>query len=252
MLHLRSHRRCPGIANHSLLLRRRPSLDSTSAAVVADPIPSAVRHLVVVNMVNSGRIHIRYRTVIFHSAVVPISAVVAAARISITVIDAAIVSDVRTPIATVPMVGATIVTPPGRRPERAHIRGHDPSAGNPVITGACIAPVAGRPNVIVAGSGRLIVFRQRRRRLRRFDGLIVGGILCVLGGVLGCWRRRLRLRRDGLIGRGEVAVGGITTGIIYVRWLCGFGLGLSAAHQRYQQQYRNKRETAHGHLQLYG
>jgi hypothetical protein len=162
MLNLRAYRGCPGIANHSLLLRRRPRLNAAASTVVTHSIGSLVRNIVVINVVNHRYIHIRYRAIVLHPAVIPISAIVSAARISIAVIDTAVIADVRTPVAAMPMVGAAIVTPPGRRPQRAHIRSYDPRTGNPVIARTRVAPVSRSPKVIVAGSRRLAVIGQRR------------------------------------------------------------------------------------------
>jgi hypothetical protein len=133
MLNLRAYRRCPGIANHSLLLRRGPRLNAAASAVVTHSIASLVRHIVAINVVNHRGIHIRYRAVVFHPAVIPISAIVSTAGISIAVIDAAVIADVRTPVPAMPIIGVAIVTPPRRRPQRAHIRSYDPRTGNPVI-----------------------------------------------------------------------------------------------------------------------
>ncbi len=180
MLHLSGNRGCPPIANHCCFLRRGTSFNSASSTVVAHPAAPALRNAVVVNILNSRRVYIRHRAVVIHPAVVPVSSVVATAGISETVIDAAVVADMRTPVARVPVIVAVVEAPPGRCPERTHIRRQNPSSGNPVITGVRITPVAGRPNVVVAGSGRLAVIRKRRRWFGSFYRLIVGSILIVV------------------------------------------------------------------------
>jgi hypothetical protein len=180
MLNLRGHWRRPRIVQHSQFLLRGPRVHSSTPAVVADAIAAIVGHSVVINIVSNRRIHIRDRAVVIHGAVIPISAVVAAARISKAVIDAAVVTNMRTPVAGMPQIGAIIVTPPRRRPERVYPRRQHPRTGNPVVAGVCIIPVAGRPNVIVAGSGRLAVVGKRRRRFRGLDRLLIGGILSII------------------------------------------------------------------------
>ena len=72
--------------------------------------------MIVVNIVNDVDVNIRYRAVVFNPAVIPIRAIISTARVSIAIIDAAVIADVRTPVAAMPMIGAAIVTPPGRRP----------------------------------------------------------------------------------------------------------------------------------------
>lgn len=100
MLNLSSDRRYPGITHHRQLLARGPSLDPTAPAVVTDAIASVIiRDIVVVEIANPGGIHISDRAVIVNRTVIPISAVVASAGISIAVIDAAVVADMRSPIA---------------------------------------------------------------------------------------------------------------------------------------------------------
>jgi hypothetical protein len=197
VLDLSAHWRSTRVAHHSQLLSRGPRLDSATPAVVTDAIAAVFPHLIVVNVVD-GRGHVGHRAVVVQSAVIPISAVIATARISIAVVDAAVVTNVRTPVARVPMVVAVIVAPPGRRPKRTYVRSHNPRAGYPVITGAGIAPVAWRPNVIVAGSGRLAVLGKRGRRFGGLDRLLVGGILIVILGIV-----RITCRgRVALTGRG--------------------------------------------------
>jgi hypothetical protein len=173
-LNLSAHGRDPRIMHHGQLLWRGPRLNSAAPAVVADPIAAVVWHLVVVDIVNDVDVNVRYRPVVAKPALIPIGAIIPAAGISIAVIDAAIVADVRTPITRVPMVVPVVETPPGRRPECIYVRGHHPRSRNPIITGVRIAPVTGRPNVIVARSGRLTVLGEGRRRLGGLDGLFVG------------------------------------------------------------------------------
>jgi hypothetical protein len=97
----------------------------------------------------------------------PIAALVANANIAKAIIDAAIVADVRTPIATVKSVAVMIEAPITGRPESSLVRSLNPAAGHPVIAARAPRPITWRPEIVVARSRWLIVFRQRRRRLRR-------------------------------------------------------------------------------------
>jgi hypothetical protein len=164
---------------HGQLLRRGPRLHSASTSVIANPIAAAVRHRVIVDIVHNGNIYVGHRAVVTQRAVIPIRAVIATAGITVAVVDAAIKANMRTPVARVPLVDVIVVAPPGRRPKRAYIRGHNPGAWNPVIAGTGIAPVAWRPNIIVAGSGRLAVIGKGRRRFGRLHGLRVGSLIVV-------------------------------------------------------------------------
>lgn len=94
-----AHRRCPRVAHHGQFLARRPRVDAAAATVIANAIASVVRNIVVVNIVNHRNVHIGYGAVVVDSAVIPVGAIVTAARVSIAVIDATVVADMRTPVA---------------------------------------------------------------------------------------------------------------------------------------------------------
>ena len=90
-------------------------------------------------------------------AAAPVSAVEADAEVAEAVVDAAVVADDRAPIAGVPVVAAVVVAPVAGGPEGSGIGSSDPGAVDPLIAFACPGPVAGGPNVAIAGGGRLIV-----------------------------------------------------------------------------------------------
>jgi hypothetical protein len=192
VLNLRSNRRQARIALNGQFLRCRLSFHSATAAVIADPIPAVLRDRIVIDIVNPGRVHIRHGSVVVQVSVIPIGAVVSAARVAIAVLDASVVADVRCPVSPMPAIVAIFKSPPGGRPKRSHIRRQHPGAWNPVIAGACVIPVTWRPNIIVARAGRLLIIGQWRRRLRGYDGWIGsvligivfrGRIVCLAGFV---------------------------------------------------------------------
>jgi hypothetical protein len=98
-------------------------------------------------------------------AAAPVAALVAKADVTKAVIDTAIVADVLTPVARIKAVGVVPVAPIAGGPQRALVRSLHPRAGHPVIAVWTPSPVSGRPEIAVVGSGRLVVVRQRRRRL---------------------------------------------------------------------------------------
>src|ERR1019366_3363338 len=100
--------------------------------------------------------------------VVPASALITFAEVSITVINSAIETDLRSPVALVEEKSPTFPSPPSWGPEQADCRGHDPCTGHPVIIAVVVVviPVTGRPQVAVAGTKRLLVHGQRRRSKR--------------------------------------------------------------------------------------
>ena len=237
----------------SQFLRRRPRVDSTTPTVITGAAAVIVRHRIFVDIVNDRSVYIRDRGVVVNTVVVPVRALIAATRISEAVVNAAIVADVRTPIARVPMVIAIIETPIRRRPQRAHVRGQHPRTRNPVITGTCVAPVTRRPHIVVTGSRRLAVIGKRRRRVWRLYRLIAGGILIVIrrGGWLVAWS-------GGLVGRRKVGVGGIAGRGVRRRsgsLILSLILRLIAGGEAREQQHGNQREVSHarnhGHVECH-
>jgi len=95
----------------------------------------------------------------------PVASEEAEADVAEAVVYAAIEADVRTPISAVEAIVHAAPAPVRRSPEGAIIWRRNPFAGNPVIAVIAPAPVAGGPEIVGVGSGRLIVFRQRRRGL---------------------------------------------------------------------------------------
>jgi hypothetical protein len=199
------------------------SFHSAAAAVIADPIPPLARDRVIINIVNHGTVYVRRGLVIVQVPMVPIGAVVPAARVTVAIVDAPVVADVRRPISSMPAIVAIFRSPPGGRPESSYVRRQDPGGWNPVEAGACVIPVAGRPNVIVAGAGRLLIIGQRRRRLRGYHGLI-GSVLIgiVFRGRIVCLARLVGRRRGYRLGSrladgGQIAVGRIAGNICGLR-----------------------------------
>jgi hypothetical protein len=151
--------------------------------------------------VNDGCVYRVYGAVIGELIVVPIAAFIAAADITLPVIDTAVIADMRTPIAVVPVIAASRKRPVGRRPERADVGSDDPHPGHPIVTGGGMSPVAGCPEVILAWTFGLGVLGDRRWWLFCLLGrlLIIGvaraRVVIVVIGV------RSGLRLIGLLGR---------------------------------------------------
>jgi hypothetical protein len=153
---------------------------------------------------------------------IPVGAIIAAARVSVAVVDASIESNVWTPVSAIENVNAVVVTPPRRRPQRAHPRSQNPGPGDPVISDIRIVPVTRCPNVILAGTRRLTVFGKRRRRLAALHNRFVRRSIIILPvGWLA--RRRLTGRNwlavilssssrilSRIIGRCKISVGRIS------------------------------------------
>jgi hypothetical protein len=97
------------LTEHNRFRRCRPSLNATRAAVIADACVRNVNdfrvgHVVVVDVANNRSIHVRNASVVSKVIVVPITAFIPAARVSMTVVNAAVEANVRAPITGVPQI----------------------------------------------------------------------------------------------------------------------------------------------------
>src|SRR5579864_335364 len=165
MLSLSTYWREVSLTLRSLFLVRRARIDPTAAAVVAHAVHGGVvDHGRVVNVVNVGHVHIVHRTVVEEPVVVPTSTFVAISEVAETIIDPAIETDSRAPIALMKQKSIATPTPIPRSPEEAGFRRQHPRAGYPVVISVIVivGPVAGRPDITLGGAKRLFVHRQGR------------------------------------------------------------------------------------------
>jgi hypothetical protein len=94
-------------------------------------------------------------------ASLPVAAFVASAAVAVAVIDAAIKSDRRTPIAGVPKIRTFREGPIARSPQIIRLRRLDPCARHPIVILDVVAPspVARSPQISISRNRRLIVDR---------------------------------------------------------------------------------------------
>src|SRR6516165_211418 len=121
--------------------------DPAVASVVADAVHVVVDHGGVVNVVNIGDIYIVHRTVVIEVPVVPTSALISVTEISEPVVDSAIETDLRTPVADMPDKRGSAPSPPSRSPQKADRRCQHPSSWHPVITVGAPSPIARHPYI---------------------------------------------------------------------------------------------------------
>jgi hypothetical protein len=206
---------------HCNLRRPRPCLNATSAAVEADAAvrcPVVIRDIASINIVDPVDIDPVHCRVIAEVIVIPVAAVVSIAEVSKAIVNAAIETNVQSPESVVEAIAPAVESPVTRSPQCARIRRCDPRARNPVISLGAPRPVARCPQIVGVRSWRLVIFRQRRRRLVgllvrqialvQIRGLLVGnvavvrrpvvvavlpGIACVLHSPLNRCRRLLRI-----------------------------------------------------------
>jgi hypothetical protein len=91
-------------------------------AVVTDSGVGDVDNFIVVDVTNHCGIHVRHAAVIRERVVVPVTAFIAAAYVSVAVVDPAVVADMRAPVTRVPYIAVARKTPKGRCPQCADVR----------------------------------------------------------------------------------------------------------------------------------
>jgi hypothetical protein len=76
----------------------------------------------VINIRDIGDIYVGHRPIVEEFTVAPFTALEAFATVSKAVINAAVESDMRTPIAGIPKIHAVVPTPVSRSPQITHFR----------------------------------------------------------------------------------------------------------------------------------
>jgi hypothetical protein len=136
----------------------------TARSIKAGSIRSALVHdRFVVNVVNDRCVHVRDVCVVEILAAVPIAAIEAGARVTESVVNAAVEADSRTPVTSVPGIQAVRKAPIAWGPEKADLRGKNPDTGDPVVAFIPVRPIARFPDVPGTRADRLAVNRQHRR-----------------------------------------------------------------------------------------
>src|ERR1700722_11272516 len=167
---LHGHGRDMSLMGGRLFLGRRALVESAVAAIIADAGDRRTVHdPCFIHVANHGDVYVGHRTIVEKVTVVPTSAFVTVTEIAEAIVDSAIKSYLRTPVAIMENVPAVSPAPVSGRPEKTNFRSQYPSSGNPIVIIVSISPVARRPNVTIAGTYRLIVDRQLRRCNRNRD-----------------------------------------------------------------------------------
>lgn len=164
VLYLRAGRGHVPLAHCGFLGRGRPCGHSSPTAVIADARDIDVVHQrPCVHVMDVCHIHVADSAVVIELPVTPVAAVVSLAGISVAIIDAAVVTHLRTPVSRVPQVAIAAPTPVAGRPQISGDRYEHPCSGHPVIALTAVGPITGGPDVAFRRAGWLCVNRQRRR-----------------------------------------------------------------------------------------
>src|SRR5271156_6048858 len=113
-----------------LFLSCRTIVDS-AMAIVADVYIVSHVYSGFVHVMNHGDVYVGHSAVVKEVAVVPAPAFKPVAEVSETIVDSAVETYGRTPVAVVPNKTAAAPTPVPRRPEETYFWGFDPRAGHP-------------------------------------------------------------------------------------------------------------------------
>src|SRR5271163_3567204 len=113
--------------------------------------------------VNYRRVDVHHGGVVRKDSAIPASPDEANAAIAESIINAAVESNVRAPIACMENVPAAAPAPISRSPEKADSWRHNPCAGHPEITIRPISPISRGPEVSRTRADGLVIYRQRRR-----------------------------------------------------------------------------------------
>src|ERR1700730_11982659 len=146
----------------SLLLRSWPSINPAVATVVTDPCIVVDDNRLAVDVRYVGDVDVGHATVVKEPVALPIAAEEPRTGITKAIINAAVETDVWSPIAPMPNVETVIPAPVARGPKHSDGSEH-PSARNPVIAIVVIpCPVARRPDVGLSWTQGLNINRQCR------------------------------------------------------------------------------------------
>jgi hypothetical protein len=159
ILKLGGHRRSTWTAEGRDLGWSWAYVDAASAAVVGDTIAGVHDHGTVVDVGDAGNVNPVDGAVVIEVVAVPVTAVIAVAGVAETIVNAAIETNMKTPVPAVEAVAVVVEAPVAGRPESAIVGWSAPRAGNPIVSGRRPAPVAGRPEIVGLGGFGLIVFR---------------------------------------------------------------------------------------------
>lgn len=162
MLNLRSDCWSMALVSRSFLLWSWSSEYAAAATVEANMRIVVVDNRLVINVGDVCDVDVSDTAVVKEAVTLPISAVETIARVSKSVIDATVKSDVGSPVSLVPGIKAVVPTPVSGSPELTD-GSKNPRARNPVVAFIVIpCPVAGRPDIPLSWTQRLSVNRQRR------------------------------------------------------------------------------------------
>src|SRR6266852_6089297 len=105
-----------------------------------------------VDVAHNGRVHVHDSGVVYEMIAAPMASHKPDASVPKAVVNAAVESYVRPPVARMPSVKSAFKAPIARRPEHTGSRRRHPNSRDPIVTLGPIRPISGRPEVPVLGA----------------------------------------------------------------------------------------------------
>lgn len=213
--HLRTHRRRRRLPRRQPLLHRDRTAHSTctvEARACVVPVGVVDRHVPHIDVVlHHAWADVVHRLVVLEAITVPIAAEVSDTDVTKAIVNAAVKTNVRSPVSMMEAVLVAVVSPPAGSPKRALVRCGHPCTRHPVVPAAAVAPVSRRPKIVWSRSVRLLIDRQRRRRLRSgrdrvVDVLSIGVRAILVGRIVARLLLRVVTRLQALV---------LTLGIVF-------------------------------------
>ena len=164
MANLRGYWRDMVFASCRLVLTSSACFDSSAPPVVAHTRDRLIHNLSVVYVMDDGNVDVVSFTVVVEMATFPSSAFVTMTEVTMSIVDAAVKSDLRSPVAGIEGVSSAIPRPIGRSPQISDFRCEHPGARNPIIIFPIPRPISRGPDIAITRTNGLIVYRELRRR----------------------------------------------------------------------------------------
>ena len=165
MVHLHRRSRNMVLIHRHLLLCRRPRLHATGATIETCAAIIVDDHCTVdIRIMDHGSIYPGNRGIVTKMAAIPLATAIPYTTITKPIVNPAIKSNMRTPIAAMPAIGATGPAPIARSPQKSYSRRRRPVTRHPVISISIIpGPVTRYPKITVHRTKRLLIDRYGRR-----------------------------------------------------------------------------------------
>ncbi len=165
MLHLHRRSRNMMLIHRHLLLCRRPCLHATGATIETCAAIIVDDHCTVdIGIMNHGCIYPGNRSIVTKMAAIPLAPAIPYTTITKPIVNPAIKSNMRTPIAAMPAIGTTGPAPIARSPQKSYGRRRRPVTWHPVISISIIpGPISRYPEIPVHRTKWLLIDRYGRR-----------------------------------------------------------------------------------------